>query len=1008
MIAAGVTVVLLAAFAARAPPLKHQRVHQVHGLHISRLGAHGRSLAEGEVADDVELNFNASNRLFKLELVHHQSHAPGAVLTLLSSEGKQEVPIPKLANYRGTSDSGGGAHVQLRDDGTVAMLIRNTLYDDLDTHLIVDRAGNFPPEMEDLAEVHPDTIIMRGASEIPVQGEAPPHEDGNGVHATGGLHEHSSTTSAAAALRTAVHANANRTTALGERTPVRVHEVQTEKAEAHGRRLTTSFGRLIGCPAAPRLYLEEVGILVDFGFARRTGTSRDAGFTSTTQEVDYVMGQTNLVFEEQVGVRMQYAHLMIAVDSGGATNNADDPSFAFPTSPGSRNTCAGFKDDQIHTYPFLVNNVVQQRQVRVNYGVYHQLNSFRTWVGNSAPLSPTRGVPLGNWHLFTDCHPPAGIVGLASLGSSCAPITHRILRETSSSVTSSTSYALQTSAGEKTASFTSYGGGCPPGWLGCEGPAAVSSFSSLSTFWRTVAHEFGHNWGAQHTFEEGGLMSYDQSEVYFAEKNGNNQVCKVVRDLLDPNVDIRACIYDNPSTTACGNGVRETGEMCDDGNDDDTDGCLSTCLEAPGFRCTEDANGKTTSCVQHCGNGVIDYDKGEQCDRSAPTDAIDNCHCDDNCKYPADRGPLWCDPNLDNSLNGFPTRKPEGCCDNSCKMAGPNRVCYSIDEDGNELVVKSSDGARTRGSCVGGVCLFGRAPTRNHRQNDVMINTNVCKANVCLPTFHYVGVGCQQMTSAEPDNPLSAVENVFFNGASCNKGLGLCQDGGCQTAGTCGDGVVQIGEECDSGATPDDCCVGCKLAVDAECSPFGRNHECCTSKCIAKPPTEKCGPNDAGVCTKRGECVFQGAHQFGTGMCESFSNMEFDPVACPALTGYDDGCRVGCYEFGQKFCKYDVAGAFFPDGTACSLSGSSSELANTGKCLNHKCVSKTFGANIELSSTAGAGSDPDCLAISPVSIPQAASSSLTPHSASVSASPATPELAATPEPAPATEPVPAT
>jgi len=35
-----------------------------------------------------------------------------------------------------------------------------------------------------------------------------------------------------------------------------------------------------------------------------------------------------------------------------------------------------------------------------------------------------------------------------------------------------------------------------------------------------------------------------------------------------------------PPVPVCGNGVVEDGEACDDGNDDDTDACLTTCVAA--------------------------------------------------------------------------------------------------------------------------------------------------------------------------------------------------------------------------------------------------------------------------------------------------------------------------------------------------------------------------------------------------------------------------------------------
>ena len=66
----------------------------------------------------------------------------------------------------------------------------------------------------------------------------------------------------------------------------------------------------------------------------------------------------------------------------------------------------------------------------------------------------------------------------------------------------------------------------------------------------------------------------------------------------------------NCTATACGNGVMTEGEACDDGNDVDGDGCDTNCT------------------VSGCGNGVVGLD--EQCDDS---NLVDGDGCDSNCTY---------------------------------------------------------------------------------------------------------------------------------------------------------------------------------------------------------------------------------------------------------------------------------------------------------------------------------------------------------------------------------------
>jgi cysteine-rich repeat protein len=104
---------------------------------------------------------------------------------------------------------------------------------------------------------------------------------------------------------------------------------------------------------------------------------------------------------------------------------------------------------------------------------------------------------------------------------------------------------------------------------------------------------------------------------------------------------------DGDPEPVCGNGIVEDGEECDDGNDDDTDDCLSTCVHAScgdGFvhqgveTCDDGINdgsygGCALDCMAlgpHCGDNVINGP--EQCD-DGNEDLTDGCL--DNCTIPA-------------------------------------------------------------------------------------------------------------------------------------------------------------------------------------------------------------------------------------------------------------------------------------------------------------------------------------------------------------------------------------
>ena len=225
---------------------------------------------------------------------------------------------------------------------------------------------------------------------------------------------------------------------------------------------------------------------------------------------------------------------------------------------------------------------------------------------------------------------------------------------------------------------------------------------------------------------------------------------------------------------ACGNGVIDDGELCDDSNAASGDGCSADCLTIePGWFCNDP--GIRCMRAQVCGNGFLET--GETCDdrNTTPGDG-----CDANCAI---------EPGWACAVPGI--RCTAAACGDGI-VAG-----FEECDDGN-----SAAGDGCSASCTveeGHACGTPGQPCA-----PVVCGNGVREgAEQCDDGNHDLGDGCDTQCHREPQ----------------------CTDGTCTAV--CGDGVIQLGEACDDGNTRDfdGCASDCTVELGFACTPKSRGND---------------------------------------------------------------------------------------------------------------------------------------------------------------------------------------
>ena len=297
----------------------------------------------------------------------------------------------------------------------------------------------------------------------------------------------------------------------------------------------------------------------------------------------------------------------------------------------------------------------------------------------------------------------------------------------------------------------------------------------------------------------------------------------------------------------CGNGVKDPGECCDSGTQDNTATCTANC-----------------KCIV-CGNGNID--PGETCDDG---NMLDYDGCSSKCK-------IEICPVLRTGAN-IPASQPYHICppntpDNSSintKAKGPH-YCFPIGSAFSVLIL-----------CVPRIPLLWT------------YNNNNCAGNTPHPI---------QITDPCVNFSAVCVSNLYISDATqCASPVQLGTDFTCaQNCSFCGNAIVDPGEQCDDGSIfptgipAQDVCIQCKFACD--CSPDPRVR--CAGVCAGGGNNGAyCNPRDPfglhttqcadGFCLTT-ECAGDGILQ-GQEFCDSNTTNPLDGSATPV---YVTGSTLG-------------------------------------------------------------------------------------------------------------------
>ncbi len=311
--------------------------------------------------------------------------------------------------------------------------------------------------------------------------------------------------------------------------------------------------------------------------------------------------------------------------------------------------------------------------------------------------------------------------------------------------------------------------------------------------------------------------------------------------------------------SVCGNGIVDKGEKCDDGNDDNEDGCTSKCKwsfddferksasdgkemwvsEEGQIWCSIDEDRKMTCQSMKCGDGKLD--NGEQCDSDNPAkygvDANGKPRCDDTCHFAhycgdghvdeafgeeCDNG----DENDDYLYNGCTTSCTLGPHCGDDELDPDHEICDIGSANDNEGCLNCTE-VEEGFDCTNGLwcmplsCGDGYLDRGENCDDGNRISGDGCTAECQIEE----GYKCQHMVGKEVPDENGIFSTVMVNACTeCES-----QNVACMLIAY-GNGIVDPDgyEECDDGNSIDnDGCTHGKIDPGYECATAGNR---CTAK----------------------------------------------------------------------------------------------------------------------------------------------------------------------------------